>query len=65
LARNVFLVDTEFAEYGWFRKIKEDKDVAKTGDAQKFVRIGEGALKVKNEKGMGVVADVFGLTAST
>jgi len=65
LARNVFLVDTEFAEYGWFRKIKEDKDVAKTGDAQKFVMIGEGALKVKNEKGMGVVADVFGLTAST
>ena len=65
LARNVFLVDTEYTEYGWFRKIAEDKEVAKTGDARKFVLLGEGALKVKNEKGMGVVADVFGLTAST
>ena len=65
LARNAFLIDTDFIEYGWFRKIKEDKEVAKTGDAQKFVLLGEGALKVKNEKGLGVVADVFGLTAST
>ena len=65
LARNVFFIDPEFIEFGWFRKIKEDKEVAKTGDAQKFVLLGEGALKVKNEKGLGVVADVFGLTAST
>lgn len=65
LARNAFLVDTEFVEWGWLRKIKEDKDVAKTGDAMKFVLIGEGALKVKNEKGLGVVADIFGLTSGT
>lgn len=65
LARNAFLIDPEFLEFGWFRKIAEDKNVAKTGDAQKFVLLGEGALKVKNEKGLGVVADVFGLTAST
>ena len=65
LARNVFLVDQEYAEFGWFRKIKEDKEVAKTGDAKKFVLLGEGALKVKNERGLGVVADVYGLTAST
>ncbi len=65
LARNAFLVDTEFLQWGWLRKIKEDKDVAKTGDAKKFVLIGEGALKVKNEKGLGVVADVFGLTAAS
>lgn len=65
LARNAFLIDTEHLAFGWFRKIKEDKEVAKTGDAQKFVLIGEGALKPKNEKGLGVVADVFGLTAST
>lgn len=65
LARNVFLVDPEHVCYGWFDKIKEDKGLAKTGDAEKFVLIGEGALKVKNEKGLGVVADVFGLTAST
>lgn len=65
LARNVFFIDPEYVCYGWFRRIKEDKDIAKTGDAKKFVMIGEGALKVKNEKGVGVVADVFGLTAST
>lgn len=65
LARNVFLVDPEFVKWGWFDKIQEDKNLAKTGDATKFVMIGEGALKVSNEKGLGVVADVFGLTAST
>lgn len=65
LARNAFFIDTNMVEWGWLRKIKEDKDLAKTGDANKFVLIGEGALKVKNEKGLGVVADVFGLTSST
>jgi len=65
LARNAFLVDPEFLAYGWFRKIKEDKEVAKIGDAQRFVLLGEGALKVKNEKGLGVVADVYGLTAAS
>jgi hypothetical protein len=65
LARNAFFVDPEFLCYGWFRKIQEDKEVAKTGDAKKFVLLGEGALKVKNEKGLGVAADLFGLTASS
>lgn len=65
LARNVHFVDTDYLEWGWLRKIKEDKEVAKTGDAKKFVLIGEGALKVKNEAGLGVAADIFGLTAST
>jgi hypothetical protein len=65
LARNAFLIDPDMVEWGWLRKMKEDKDVAKTGDAQKFVLIGEGALKVKNEAGLGVVADLYGLTAST
>lgn len=65
LARNAFLCDPEHIQFGWFRKIKEDKKVARTGDASRFVLIGEGALKVKNEQGLGVVADLFGLTAST
>jgi len=64
-ARNAFFVDPSKAQWGWYRKIMEDKDIAKTGDAKKFVLIGEGALKVKNEKGLGVAADLFGLTAST
>lgn len=65
LARNAFLIDTEFLKWGWFRPIKEDKDVAKTGDAKKFVILGEGALKPTNEAGLGVVADIFGLSPST
>lgn len=65
LARNAFFVDPEYLQFGWFRRIKEDKEVAKTGDAKKFVLLGEGALKVKNEKGLGVAADLFGLTASS
>ena len=65
LARNAFLIDTEFLSWGWFRKIAEDKEVAKTGDAKKFVMLGEGALKVHNQKGLGVAADLFGLTAAS
>ncbi len=65
LARNGFFIDPEYAEFAWYRKIKEDKKVARTGDAKKFVLIGEGALKVNNEKGLGVAADIFGLTATT
>lgn len=65
LARNAFFVDPEYLQFGWFRKIKEDKSVAKTGDAKKFVLLGEGTLIVKNEKGLGVAADLYGLTASS
>lgn len=65
LARNAFFLDPEMMEWGWYRPIAEDKDVAKTGDAKKFVLLGEGALKVKNEKGLGVAADLYGLTASS
>jgi hypothetical protein len=65
LARNAHFIDPEYLGFDWFRPIQEDKDVAKTGDAQKFVLLGEGTLRVKNEKGLGVAADLFGLTAST
>lgn len=65
LARNVFFIDPEHLSFGWFRKIAEDREVAKTGDAKKFVILGEGALKVHNEKGLGVAADLFGLTAAS
>jgi hypothetical protein len=65
VARNAFLIDPDMLEYDWLRKIQEVKGVAKTGDAEKCVLIGEGTLRVKNEKGLGVIADIFGLTAST
>lgn len=65
LARNAFFLDPDYATFLWLRKIQEDKEVAKTGDADKVVILGEGTLKVHNEKGLGVAADLFGLTAST
>lgn len=64
-ARNAFLIDRDMLEWLWLRKIKEDTGIAKTGDADKRVMIGEGTLKVKNEAGLGVIADLFGLTAAT
>ena len=64
-ARNAYFLDVEMLEFLWLRKIQEDKDLAKTGDADKGVIIGEGTLKVKNEKGLGVAADLYGLTSGT
>lgn len=64
-ARNAFFIDPDMVSFLWLRKIQEDKDIAKTGDADKGVIIGEGTLKVHNEKGLGVAADLFGLTSST
>jgi hypothetical protein len=49
----------------WLRQIQEDRDVAKTGDADKGVIIGEGTLKVHNERGLGVAADLFGLSSAS
>lgn len=65
LARNAFFIDPEMVSFEWLRKIHEDKDLAKTGDNEKFTLIGEGTLKVHNEAGLGVAADLYGLTAST
>lgn len=64
-ARNAFFVDPSMVSFLWLRKLAEDKDVARTGDAEKCVIVGEGTLKVANEAGLGVAADLFGLTAST
>ena len=64
-ARNAFFIDPNFVQWKWLRKIQEDKGIAKTGDAEKGVIIGEGTLCVKNQQGLGVAADLFGLTAAT
>ena len=63
-ARNAFLLDADLVKWGNLRSLQE-KDVATTGDAVKGVILGEGCLKIGNEAGLGVVADLFGLTAST
>lgn len=65
LARRAFFIDRDYIAMKTLRPIAEDKDVAKTGDADKGVIIGETTLKVKNEAGLGVIADIFGLSATT
>lgn len=64
-ARNVLMLDPTKLAWRWLRKIKEEKDLAKTGSAKQFVLEGEGTLEVKNEKAVGVVADTFGLSATS
>lgn len=65
-ARNVFLIDTKMLCWKWFRRIATDPKADNgTGDSRKFAMNAEGCLKVKNEAGLGVVADVFGVDAST
>jgi hypothetical protein len=63
-ARRVFALDPGMVKWCSLRPMKEDK-VAKTGDAENGVLVAEGCLKVVNEAGIGVVADVYGLTATT
>ena len=65
MASNVWFLDTSKLSFKWLRRIAEDKDLAKTGDSVKHALVGEGTLGVMNEKGLGVIADIYGLTAST
>jgi hypothetical protein len=65
LARNAFLIDPSMLKKGWLRKIKEDTDIARTGDADPYVVNGEVTLINLNEEGIGVAADLFGVNATT
>lgn len=65
VARRAFLLDPDMLAIKQLRKIQDDKSIASTGDATKGVIIGEHTLAVKNEAGLGVIADLFGMTAST
>jgi hypothetical protein len=64
IARNAFLIDSSMAAVGMYDDISIEKP-AKTGDAEKRVLITEYTLIVNNEAAHAVVADLFGLTAST
>lgn len=65
IARNVFVLDTTKIKWAWLRPIAEDKNIAKLGDYKRFVLQGEGCLKPLNEKAVGVIADTFGIDATT
>lgn len=64
LARNIWLIDPDMVSRGIFDDIKEVTP-AVTGDATKKVLITEHTLLVKNEAGIAVAADIFGLSASS
>lgn len=65
VARNVFLLDSEMLGMRVLRKIASDPNVVTNADSEAGVIIGEHTLAVKNEAGLGVVADCFGLTAAS
>jgi hypothetical protein len=63
-ARNVFVLDPEMVWLGIFHDISIN-DVAKTGDATKKALVTEWCLVMPNEKAHAVVADTYGMSAST
>lgn len=65
VARNAFLIDRTKVAKGFLRKIQDDPDVAKTSDAERFMLKCETALIVRNEAAHGVIADIYGMTASS
>lgn len=65
MARNVIFLDQRYVEFGWYRPIHENKDLASNADAEVFAIQAEGAVKPLTEKGIGILADIFGTTATT
>lgn len=55
--RDAFVLDPEYAELCWLRPISQ-VELAKTGDAEKRMLIGEWGLKIKQQKAIGVIADL-------
>ena len=54
--RNVFVLDPEYAGMGILRDI-QTQELAKTGDASKYMMLFEGGLIMKNEKAHGAIYD--------
>lgn len=65
VARRAFFLDPDFIKWMNLRPIQEVDGLAKTGDRESGVVLCEGTLKIVNEAAHGVVADVYGLTASS
>lgn len=65
LARNAFLLEPGKLALGELRPIAEDPDVSPNADAKAGVLVTEVTLIVKNEAANGVIADLYGMTASS
>lgn len=55
--RDAIIVNTDLWSMAWLRPIKL-VDLAKTGDAEKKMIVGEYTLEARNEVGSGIVADL-------
>ena len=64
MARNAYLIDLSKVAIGILDDVFEDKP-AKTGDNEKRALLCEYTLVMKNEAAHSVIADLFGMTAST
>lgn len=64
IARNAFLLDTDKLHQGVLRPIRMVTS-AKTGDNEKRVILTEWTLIVDNEASQAVIADIYGMTASS
>jgi hypothetical protein len=56
-ARDAFVLDFDYVSVDYLRPF-QTKELAKTGDAEKRLMIVEYGLRVKNEKALGLVADL-------
>lgn len=65
VARRAFFMDYDMAEWLWLRPLQEDPEVVVNADARAGVIVGEGTLAVKNQAGLGFIADLFGLTSAS
>ena len=62
VARNVFLLDSDMLAMGNYDELQDGK-VTPNADAEAGVILEEATLIVKNQAGLGVIADVFGMSA--
>jgi len=63
-ARNVLVIDPDYVARGVLRAMSTEK-LAKTGDGEKRAIVTEFTLVMKNEAASTIIADTFGLTASS
>ena len=56
-ARDAYVIDPDLVELGTLRPM-HTVELAKTGDASKFMVLVEYGLQVNNEKGLGIIADL-------
>ena len=56
-SRDAYVIDPDLCELATLRPM-QNVDLAKTGDATKFMMLWEGGLQVNQEAGLGIVADL-------